>query len=93
MQGIIRRVDANEYLIRLFVVDHIIELLDEHIGPEEATEVMNFYLGLISDDGKHQFSEFKPLLNEILSDQELPKMVEHRFKMYLDYLFPGPMPT
>lgn len=94
LEGISRRVYINTQITRLFVVDHMVDLIDEHIGPEEANKIHKLYMGLILSLDEYQYSDFEPLLKDILSDiEDLPNEVKGRFKVYLDYLFPPPLPT
>lgn len=93
LQGVLRRISGNESIVRLFVVDHLIELIDEYISNEEATKVMAFYLSLNLDEGEYQYRDFEGLLKDVISGQDVPKLVKHRFTVYMNYLFPPPLQT
>lgn len=92
--GIIRRLDSNERMLRVFVVDCLCDLIDEHISDAKAMEVHDYYMKGVLDQDIYIANEFKQLLNTTFSDAEnLPKDVENRFKLYLNYLFPPPLPA
>jgi len=90
--GMLRRVDANESINRLFVLDQMIELIDEYIGLEAATNVIDLYQSWALDQGGN-YNEFKKLFEDIISSvEDLPEMVKWRFNMYIEHLFPPPLP-
>ena len=94
LQGLVRRVGNNESVLRLFIVDRMVDLIDEYINVDEATKVIDLYMSLLFDDGKYQYNDFQSLLKDVLSSpasQDVPKMVKHRFKIYMEYLFPTPL--
>lgn len=91
--GITRRLNANERIIRLSVLDQMIELIDEYISLEAATKVINLYQSWALDQGGN-YNEFEKMFKDIISEAEdLPDLVKYRFSAYLDYLFPGPLPA
>jgi len=96
IQGLVRQVNSNERLTRLAVVDHIVNLVDAYLSGKEADKIMELYLSLMIDDAKYQYSDFKALMKDIntniLAVEDLPKMVKARFKVYMEYLFPVPIP-
>jgi len=94
--GITRRLSANERIMRLSVLDQMIELIDEYVGVEATTKVINLYESWVFDQGGN-YDAFEKLFKDIISEaeeaEELPQMVKYRFSVYLDYLFPGPLPA
>ena len=85
--------EGNERITRFFVLDHMINLIDDYIGPDEANKVQKLYMDWVLDKGGN-YNEFKELLADIISGvEDLPEAVKWRLNAYMDYLFPGPLPT
>ena len=91
LTGIVRRLGSNERIMRLFIVDHLVELIDEYIDIKEAAKVMDFYMSLLLEEGEYQYRDVEVLLKDVISGKDVPKMVKHRFTVYLNYLFPPPL--
>ena len=93
IMGITRRLNADRHITRIFVLDQMIDLIDEYISNDEATKVIDLYQSWALGQGSN-YNEFKKLFEGIISEAEdLPEMIKYRFRAYLDYLFPGPPPT
>lgn len=93
IMGITRRLDADRYITRIFVLDQMIDLIDEYISNDEATKVIDLYQSWALGQGGN-YNAFEKLFKDIISEAEdLPEMIKYRFRAYLDYLFPGPPPT
>lgn len=92
LQGIIRRISGNERITRIWVLDHMIDIISEYVGIEEANRVQKLYMDWVLDKGGN-YNDFKQLFTEILAKaKDLPEAVKWRLNAYRDYLFPGPMP-
>jgi len=93
LMGMLRRVDANEGITRIWVLDHMVDLVTEYIGISEADKVQNLYMNwALGKDGN--YDEFRKLFEDLISGvEDLPEAVKWRFNAYMEYLFPGPLPT
>lgn len=90
--GVIRRLDAIELVLRLFVLDQMAELIELHIGSDAADEIQEHYQKWTAEEG--DYNEFEKLFKDIISEAEdLTETVKYRFQAYLDFLFPPPMPA
>lgn len=90
--GVIRRLDAIELILQLFVLDQMTELIELHISSDAVDEVNKLYLNWIGEEA--DYNEFKKLFEDIISEAEdLTETVKYRFQVYLDFLFPPPMPA
>jgi len=100
-----RDVQYNQRITRLFVLDHMVDLIDRYIGTDEANKVQEFYESWLLEQGGN-YNEFKKLFTDIISGAKLtdryatddtpefsPELVKYRFTLYLEYLFPPPIPT
>lgn len=92
LQGLMRDVQYNQRIIRLFVLDQLVDLIDIYVGPDEREKLQEFYEGWVLGQGGN-YSEFKKILMDAISGIELPKLAKYRFDVYLEYLFPPPMPA
>ena len=83
--------NADRHITRIFVLDQMIELIDEYVGLEEATKVIDLYQSWALGQGGN-YNAFEKLFKDIISETEdLPDLVKWRFNAYIDYLFPGPL--
>ena len=89
---LVRRVEGNERITRLFVLDHMVNLIDDYIGDDEANKVHKLYMDWALDkDGN--YNDFKKMFTDIISKaKDLPEAVNWRLTLYLEYLFPPPIP-
>ena len=87
-----RDVDYNQRIIRVWVLDHMVDLITEYVGLDEADKVQKLYMDWALDKGGN-YNEFKKLFTDIISGAEnLPEAVKWRLDRYVEYLFPPPMP-
>ena len=93
LQGLLRDVDYNQRITRLWVLDDMVNLIDDYIGEDEAKKVQKLYMDWALDKGGN-YNEFKKLFTDIISGAEdLPEAVKWRLDLYVEFLFPPPMPT
>ena len=88
---LVRRVEGNELITRFFVLDHMVNLIDDYIGEDEANKVQKLYMDWVLDkDGN--YNDFKKMFTDIISGaKDLPEAVKWRLGVYVEYLFPPPM--
>ncbi len=92
LMGLLRRLDAMELVTRLFVLDEMVDLIGIHIGPDAAEEVQKLYVNWIAEEG--DYNAFKKLFEDTITGAEnLTETMKYRFRAYVDFLFPPPMPT
>lgn len=92
LEGILRRIAANERILRLMVLGQLVDLIYDHVDPEVSLELEGIYMSLSADKGEYVFTDFRNAVNEALTEREkLPEDVQHRIKVCFDYLFtPAP---
>jgi len=94
LEGLMRRLAANERILRIIVAGQLVDLIYEHIDPDAAAKIEEIYMSLSADKGEYVFGDLQNAVNEVLSvETELSEGAQHQIKICLDYLFPSPMPT
>lgn len=94
LEGLMRRLAANERILRIMVVGQLVDLLYEHIDPDAATKIEEMYTSLSAGKGEYVFSDFREAVNEILAvETELSEDVQHQIKVCFGYLFLPPPPV
>jgi len=70
----------------------MVNLIDDYVGDDEANKVQKLYMDWALDKGGN-YNEFKKIFTDIISEaKDLPEAVNWRLKLYLEYLFPTPIP-
>lgn len=86
-----RDTQGNQLITRFFVLDHMVNLIDDYIGDDEANKVQKLYMDWALDKGG-DYNGFKKLFTDIISGAEdLPEAVKWRLGVYMEYLFPPPI--
>ncbi len=92
--GIMRRLTANEKILRLMVLGQLVDIIYEHMDPRVATDLEEMYISISADKGEYVFADFRNAVNEALVEEKtLPEDIQHRIKVCFDYLFAPPPPT
>ena len=93
LQGTLRNINYNQRIVRIWVLDHMVDLITEYIGRDEGDKVQKAYMDWALDKGGN-YAEFKILFTGLISGAEdLPEAVKWRLGLYVEYLFPPPIPT
>lgn len=96
LEGLMRRLAANERILRMMVIPQLIDVLYEHIDPDTVANIEEIYLSLST--GKRIYSQqslndLQNRVNEALTKEtKLPEDAQYQIKVCLDYLFPPPLP-
>ena len=90
LEGIVRRGQQNEAMLRLVVMDRLVELIEVHLeNPEKINTALEIYESIQADEGEYQWVDFKAAILEATSSEVVaPPMVKRRLDLYLRFLFP-----
>jgi len=92
LEGIVRRGQDNEAMLRLLITELLAELIDMHYEqPKKADSALEIFESLQADEGKYVFTDFRAAIDDALSGKVTPSpRVKRRVDRYLHYLFPAP---
>lgn len=91
LAGLVRRGQDNEAMLRLFVLDGLIELVEVHLEhPKKLQAALEIYESLQADEGKYVFTDFRAAMLEATSSSkvDLSPILKRRMDLYLRFLFP-----
>ena len=91
-----RRLAANEKILRITIVGQLIDLVYEYIDSDPAVKLEEIHMSLSTDKGEYVFDDFRDAVNEVFAKEEvlseLPEHIQYRIQICLDYLFPPSRP-
>lgn len=90
LEPYVRRGQNNEAMLRLFVMDGLIELIEIHLeNPKGIKAALEIYESLQADEGEYQWVDFKAAMVEaVKTEVDPPTVVKRRLDLYLRFLFP-----
>lgn len=90
LERIVRRGQDNEAMLRLVVMDGLVELVEVHLeNPEKINKALEIYESLQADEGKYVWVDFKAAMLEAVDSKiDPPPLVKRRLDLYLRFLFP-----
>ena len=78
-------------MLRLFVLDELVALIEGHLEDPKAIEkALEIYESIQTDEGKYVHADFKAAVMKATSEAKMDDvpLVKRRVALYVRYLFP-----